>query len=165
MLKSFLHLDHQSLIKTKSETLVAHLNNLGQTFTGKNVGTILDGEWSQTGKMGWTSGDNFVSHLPRSYQSETIKLGAVFDDSIQSWIGTSEKKKKITNIYAGGLDLSRSCLNRDSQSRHWQKVSLDGRENLDSFKKLVSTIEKTQSRYLDFVSTPPSSLNQDWEIC
>jgi hypothetical protein len=74
------------------------------------------------------------------------------------------KLKKITTIYAGGLDLSRSCLNRDSQSRHWQKVSLDGRENLESFKKLVSTIEKTQSRYLDFVLTPPSSLkscNQD----
>jgi hypothetical protein len=43
----------------------------------------------------------------------------------------------------GGLDLSR-C-------RHWQKV------NLDSFKKLVLTIDKSRSRYLNFVSTPPSS--------
>ncbi len=43
----------------------------------------------------------------------------------------------------GGLDLSR-C-------RHWQKV------NLDSFKKLVLTIDKSRSRYLNFVSTSPSS--------
>ncbi len=33
----------------------------------------------------------------------------------------------------GGLDWS----------RHWQKVSLDSQENLDNFKKLVSTIEKS----------------------
>ncbi len=40
-----------------------------------------------------------------------------------------------------GLDLSRRGLDRDSQSRRQKRVSLDGRENLDSFKKLVSTIE------------------------
>ncbi len=33
----------------------------------------------------------------------------------------------------GGLNLSWSCLDRDSRSRHWQKVILD------IFKKLVST--------------------------
>ena len=33
------------------------------------------------------------------------------------------------------------CLDRDSQSRHWQRASLDSQENLDTFKKLVSTIE------------------------
>ena len=41
----------------------------------------------------------------------------------------------------GGLDLSRSCLDRDSRSRHWQRAGLDSRENLDTFKKLVLTIE------------------------
>ncbi len=50
-----------------------------------------------------------------------------------------------------------------------KKVSLDGRENLDSFKKLVSTIEisRSRSRYHNFVSTPPSSpksLDRDREI-
>ena len=67
----------------------------------------------------------------------------------------------------GGLDLSRSCLSQDSWSEHWQKVSLDRWENLDSFKKLVSTIEKSQSSNLDFVLTSPSSPNSldwDWEI-
>ena len=45
-----------------------------------------------------------------------------------------------------------------SRSRRQKSISLDGRENLDSFKKLVSTIEKSRSRsrYLDFVSTSPS---------
>jgi hypothetical protein len=54
----------------------------------------------------------------------------------------------------GGLDLSRRGLNRDSRSRHQKKVSLDGRENLDSFKKLVSTRPKS-----------PKSLDRDREIC
>ena len=44
----------------------------------------------------------------------------------------------------GGLDLSRRGLDRDSWSRHCQEVSLDDRENLDSFKKLVSTIKKSR---------------------
>ena len=39
----------------------------------------------------------------------------------------------------GGLDLPQRGLDRDSQSRHCQEVSLDDRENLDRFKKLVST--------------------------
>ncbi len=70
----------------------------------------------------------------------------------------------------GGLNLSQRGLDWDSQSRHWQRVSLDGQENLDNFKKLVLTIEKSWSRLrnLDFVSTPPSSfksLDQDQEIC
>ncbi len=55
--------------------------------------------------------------------------------------------------------MSRRGLDRDSRSRHRKKVSLDGRENLDSFKKLVSTIEISRSRLrnLDFVSTRPKS--------
>ncbi len=65
--------------------------------------------------------------------------------------------------------MSRRGLDRDSRSRHQKKVSLDGRENLDSFKKLVSTIEISQSRSrnLDFVSTrpkSPKSLDRDQEI-
>jgi len=39
----------------------------------------------------------------------------------------------------GGLDLSRSGLDQDSPLRRQKRVSLDSRENLDSFKKLVST--------------------------
>jgi hypothetical protein len=62
------------------------------------------------------------------------------------------------------------CLDRDSQSRHWQRAGLDSRENLNTFKKLVSTIKiyRLRSRNLDFVSTPPSSpksLDRDREIC
>ncbi len=59
----------------------------------------------------------------------------------------------------GGLDLSRRNLDRESQSQHWQRVSLDSRKNLDTFKKLVSTIKisRSRSRNLDFVSTPPFS--------
>ncbi len=40
-----------------------------------------------------------------------------------------------------------------------ETLDLDGQENLDNFKKLVSMIEKSQprSRNLKFVSTPPSS--------
>ena len=68
----------------------------------------------------------------------------------------------------GGLDLSRRGLDRDSQSRHRKKVSLDGRKNLDSFKMLVSTIKisRSRSRNLDFVSTrpkSPKSLDRDRE--
>ena len=42
-----------------------------------------------------------------------------------------------------------------SRSRRPKNISLDGRENLDGFQKLVSTIEKSRSRsrYLDLVST------------
>jgi hypothetical protein len=66
--------------------------------------------------------------------------------------------------------LSRRGLDQDSRSRHWKKVGLDSRENLDTFKILVSTIEKSRSRSrnLDFVLTPPSSLkslDRDREIC
>ena len=46
-------------------------------------------------------------------------------------------------------------------------MSLDSRENLDSVKKLVSTIEISRSRLLDFVSTTmsrPKSLDRDREI-
>ncbi len=61
-------------------------------------------------------------------------------------------------------------LDRDSQFRHWQRVGLDSQENLDNFKKLVSTIEKSRStsRNLNFILKPPFSLksfNRDWEIC
>ncbi len=50
--------------------------------------------------------------------------------------------------------MSRRGLDRDSQSRRQKMVSLDGRENLDSFKKLASTIDisRSRSRNLDLVS-------------
>ena len=56
-----------------------------------------------------------------------------------------------------------------SRSRRPKNISLDGRENLDGFQKLVSTIEKSRSRSrnLDFVSTrpkSPKSLDRDREI-
>jgi hypothetical protein len=44
-------------------------------------------------------------------------------------------------IKPGGLNLSWSCLDWDSQSRHWQRAGLDSWENLNTFRKLVSTIE------------------------
>ena len=46
----------------------------------------------------------------------------------------------------GGLDLSRSCLDWDSQSRQFQNVGLNSQDNLDSFKKLVLTVEISWSR-------------------
>ena len=66
--------------------------------------------------------------------------------------------------------VSINTLDRNSRCQHWKKVGLDSGENLDTFKILVSTIEKSRSssRNLDFVSTPPSSLKSldwDWEIC
>ena len=78
--------------------------------------------------------------------------------------------KKYAKIKHGGLDLSRNGLDQDSRSRRRQRVSLDSRENLDSVKKLVSTIEisRSRSRLLDFVSTTmsrPKSLDRDREIC
>ncbi len=70
------------------------------------------------------------------------------------------------NFKVGGLDLSRHGLDWDSRSRRRQRVSLDSRENLDSVKKLVSTIEISRSRLrlLDFVSTTmsrPKSLDRE----
>ena len=47
-------------------------------------------------------------------------------------------------IKPGGLDLSQSCL--DLESQRCQRVRLDSRENLDSVKKCVSTVEKSQLR-------------------
>jgi hypothetical protein len=44
-------------------------------------------------------------------------------------------------VKLGGLDLSLSCLDRESRYRHFQKVSLGSRENLDTSKKLVSTVK------------------------
>jgi len=63
------------------------------------------------------------------------------------------QNKSVLN-YLWGLNLSRRGLDRDSRSRHQKRVSLDGRDNLDSLKKLVSTIEISRSRlrYLDLVS-------------
>jgi hypothetical protein len=48
------------------------------------------------------------------------------------------------HLSLGGLDLSQSCLDWESQSQRFQKACLDNRENLNSFKKRVSTIEKSQ---------------------
>ncbi len=70
-----------------------------------------------------------------------------------------QKKKKYGDALAifperpGGLNLSRSCLDRDSRSRQ-KKADRDSRENLNSFKILVWTIENSRSRlrYLDLVS-------------
>jgi hypothetical protein len=42
-------------------------------------------------------------------------------------------------VKGGGLDLSRSCLNRESRSRHLKKVSLDSWDFLDTLKKDIST--------------------------
>jgi hypothetical protein len=65
----------------------------------------------------------------------------------------SEKARKYIFFKHGGLNLSRRGLNRDSWSRRQKSISLDVMDNLDGFQKLVSTIEKTQSRsrFLDLV--------------
>ncbi len=70
---------------------------------------------------------------------------------------------KCNSHKPGGLNLSWSCLDRDSQSRQ-------EKTDLNTFNILVSTIENSRSRLrnLDFVLTPPSSLkslDRDWEIC
>ncbi len=127
---------------------------------------------------------------------ETNPRNESFENSMDSWIGSlgfvwiwaclkyayvqirirwiRENRLNLWNSghksKPGGLDLSRRGLDRDSQSQHQKKVSFDGWENLDTFKKLVSSIEKSRSRLrnLDFVSTPlfsPKSLDRDWEIC
>jgi hypothetical protein len=66
--------------------------------------------------------------------------------------------KSCVKLNLEGLDLS----------RRQKSISLDVMDNLDGFQKLVSTIEISRSRNLDFVSTPPSSpksLDRDREIC
>ena len=70
-------------------------------------------------------------------------------------------KKESCISKPGGLDLSRSCLDRDSRS--WQKKA-----DLDTFKILGLTIEKSRSRsrILDFISTSMSRpKSRDAEIC
>jgi hypothetical protein len=66
------------------------------------------------------------------------------------------------NLSRRGLVLSWCGFNRDSLSRHWQKVSLDGR--------IILTISKSlswRSRNLDFVLKPSSSPKclDNREIC
>ncbi len=56
-----------------------------------------------------------------------------------------------TFVKHGGLDLSRRGLDQDSRSRRQNSISLDVMDNLDGFQKLVSTIEKSRSRFLDLV--------------
>ena len=53
-------------------------------------------------------------------------------------LATEPTKKRPKH---GGLDLSRRGLDQESRSRHWQRVSLDSPENLNTFKKLVLTVE------------------------
>jgi hypothetical protein len=66
------------------------------------------------------------------------------DQTNKMWNQKSEAEEQEVSL--GGLDLSRRGHDRDSQSQHWKKVRIDGRDNLDNFKKLVSTIEKSRSR-------------------
>ncbi len=46
---------------------------------------------------------------------------------------------KLTRL--GGLDLSWSCLDRDSQSQHWQRAGLNSQDSLNSLKNNISTVE------------------------
>ncbi len=69
---------------------------------------------------------------------------------------------KIRNFFKlGVLDLSQSCLDRDSRSRHCQKVSLRSQENHDTFKILrilikISTQPNLNSKVLLLkISTVP----------
>ncbi len=82
---------------------------------------------------------------------------------VQDWIENVRNDNRSFNVTSflqkcilsrlGGLDLSRSCLDRDSRSRHWQRAGLDSRDFLDSLKnrsrlsRLVSTVQKTKSRH------------------
>ena len=61
-------------------------------------------------------------------------------DVLPNFSISSTLKKFNLKSKPGGLDLSWRGLHRDSWSRHCQDVSLDARENLNSFKKLVSTM-------------------------
>ncbi len=77
------------------------------------------------------------------------------------WGHQSSKQCNVFGLSLGVL----ICLDRDSQSWHWQRVGLDSQENLNNFKKLGS-IKKSHSKLknLNFVSTPPSSLKSlDWD--
>ncbi len=75
--------------------------------------------------------------------------------------------EKVFLVFLPGREsLSRTCLDRDSQSQHCQKVSLDSQENLNTFKIFVSTVKisRWRSRFLYLVSTSmsrPKSLDQD----
>ncbi len=58
-----------------------------------------------------------------------VKNHTLYIEKVRFWISS-----KVGGLY------------RDSRSRHQKKVSLNGQENLDSFKKLISTIEISRSR-------------------
>ncbi len=125
-----------------------------------------------------------LSQHSQSWYSQNVSLDSwEYLNSFKKLVSSIKKFwSRSRNIYSflkldridiykhGGLDLSRSCLNQDSWSRYRQNVSLDSWENHNSFKKLVSIIDKFWSRLrnLDFVlmlPSSPKSLNQDREIC
>jgi hypothetical protein len=80
---------------------------------------------------------------------------------------------KGNNPKLAGLDLYRRGLDRDSWSQQLQKASLKSRENLNTFKEIVSTVEKSWriSMSLDNLNAAKSqlksldfkNLNQDWK--
>ena len=80
---------------------------------------------------------------------------------------------KGNNPKLAGPDWSRRGLDRDSWSQQLQKVSLKSRENLNTFKEIVSTVEKSWriSMSLDNLNAAKSqlksldlkNLNQDWK--
>jgi hypothetical protein len=71
----------------------------------------------------------------------------------------------------GGLNLTWSCLDWDSRSWHWQKVSLDSQENLDNFKKLVlkyrycldTTFQSQKSRSRSRNMSRPEIFGKYWQ--
>jgi len=61
----------------------------------------------------------------------------------QQWLDEETGTEARPESNFGDLDLSWSCLDWESWSWHWQKVSLDSHGHLDSFKKLVLTNKKS----------------------
>ncbi len=67
-------------------------------------------------------------------------------------------------ISLGGLDLSQHGLDQDSRSRQFEKVDLDVKDNLNTLKKLVSTLRTFSTVQKPSLDSPDYSKNQDFSI-
>ncbi len=86
---------------------------------------------------------------------KAMKMTKLSDIS-RLWPRKRDNYQDKTFDYAWGVSICFDVISIETLdlARHWEKVSLDSRENLDSYKKLVSTIEKSRSRLVLTVETP-----------
>jgi hypothetical protein len=77
-------------------------------------------------------------------------------------VETSKPRRGFCSL--GGLDLSRLGLDRHSRSRQFEKVDLDVTDNLDTLKKLVSTLRTFSTVQKPSLKSLDYSKNRDFSI-